>query len=146
MERSVLRSAVGRMREAELTGGFSRSRAGLFAAAGVFSYLLDLFDVQYLRISLCEHARLRRHDLRRRDGTLPKIESRVFRRQLLVGAMAALAHGRIRGNYRQSGISLSQIDAARILSAPVLRRGGMRRDHGKAYSRIWPRRQHGLFN
>src|SRR5918999_3164689 len=111
MERCVLRSALGGMREVELTGWFSRSRQSLSAAACFFSYLFDLLHVQYLRFSVRQYARLRRHDLRRRHGALPEIESRVLRRKLLVGALAALAHGRIRGNYGQSRISVSQIDA-----------------------------------
>ena len=77
MERSLLRPAVGRMRETEFAGGLSRSRPSLSAPAGVFSHLLDLLDVQYLRLSLRQHARLRRHDLRRSDGTISETKSSV---------------------------------------------------------------------
>src|SRR5262245_30495054 len=122
------------MREIKFTGGFSRSRPRLSTPAGVFSYLLDLLDVQHVRISLRQHARLRRHDLRRSDGTIPETKSSLLGRKLLLGALAPLAHGRIRGDYRAGRISVSEANTARIFSAPVLRRGGMRRNHRQAHS------------
>src|SRR5438094_10605962 len=111
MERSVLRSAVGGVREAELTGGISRSRPGLSATTGFLSHLLDFFDVQYLRFSFCQHARLRRHDLRRSYGALSEIESGLLGRKLFLGALAPLAHGRIRRDNGSSGIPVSKADA-----------------------------------
>ena len=39
-------------------------------------------------VSVLEHARLRRYDLRRRDGTLSQVESGFFGRKLLLGSLA----------------------------------------------------------
>src|SRR6266550_4130921 len=134
------------MRETELTGWLSRSRPRLSAAAGVLSHLLDLLDVQHVRISLRQYARLRRYDLRLRHGAFSQTEGGISRRQLLLGALAALAHGRIRRDYWKGGISVSNTHPARIFSTPVLRRSRMRRHHRQAYPGVRPRRQHGLLN
>src|SRR6266550_6948348 len=106
MERSLLRSALGRMREIKFARGFSRSRPRLSAAARVLSHLLDLFDVQHFRISLRQYARLRRYDFRRCHGAFSETQGGLSRRQLLLGALASLAHGRIRRDYGASGISV----------------------------------------
>src|ERR1044072_4993028 len=120
MERFLLRSALGGMRKAESARGLPRSRPRLSAAAGVLSHLLDVLDVQHLRLPLRQHARLRRHDFRRGYGKIPQIESGILGRKLLLGAVAALAHGGICRNHRESGVSVFNIDAAGIFSTPEL--------------------------
>src|SRR5262249_49863901 len=114
------------MPETESAGGLPRSRSSLLTPARHVSVLLDLLDVQYLRFPVRQYARLRRHDLRRGDGTLSRVEGCFSGRKLLVGSLAVVAHGRIRRDHGQGRIPLSHIDAARILSTPVLWRGGMR--------------------
>src|SRR5262245_53948347 len=86
----------------------SRSRPCLPAAAGAFGFYSELHHVQHAVVSDGEHVRLLRYDLRRRDGTVSKIESRVPGRQLRLAALAALAHGRIRRAYGRRGTSRNE--------------------------------------
>src|SRR5438445_8855758 len=117
---------MGRMSEIESAGGVPRGRQSLLAAARYVSVLLDLLDVQHLWFSVRQYARLRRHDLRRRHGTLSQIKGRFLGRQLLLGSLALMAHGRVRRNHWQGGISLSHVNAAGVFPTPVLRRRRMR--------------------
>ncbi len=73
-----------------------------------------------------QHVRLRRHDLRRRNGAISQTQSRLPRRQLRLDSVAALAHGRIRRTDRHRRASRDETGAAGIFSAPVLGRGGVR--------------------
>src|SRR5262245_17400716 len=126
MERSILRSAVGRVSEVGYSRRFPRSRPGILAAAGAVAVHPELHHVQHPIVSDGEYVRLRGHDLWRRDGAISEAQSRLSRRQLRLDSLAALAHGRIRGIDRHRGTSRNETRTTGIFPAPVLGSGRMR--------------------
>src|SRR5262245_66486860 len=126
MERSILRSAVGRVSKARYSRRLPRSRPGILAAAGAVAVHPELHHVQHVVVSDGEHVCLRGHDLWWRDGAISEAQSRLSRRQLRLDSLVALAHGRIRGIDWNRGTSRNETRTAGIFPAPVLGRGRMR--------------------
>src|SRR5262245_2780480 len=126
MERSILRSAVGRVSEAGYSRRLPRSRPGILAAARAVAIHPELRHVQHAVVSNGEYVRLRGHDLWRRDGAISEAQSRLSRRQLRLDSLVALAHGRIRGIDRNGGTSRNETRTAGIFPTPVLGSGRMR--------------------
>ena len=134
VERSLLQSALGRMPEAEYSDRLPRSRPSVPAAAGAIRVHPELHHVQHacrFPWPICSPVG---HDLRRRDGAFSQIESRLSRRQLRLAAVALVAHGRVRRAYRRSRAPGNEARTAGIFPAPMLGRGGVRRNRRQVSS------------